>query len=195
MLDGEELIRIALASNASNAAILDTELIQFHEDFRKACEKNFCKRYGTSWMGPPAIGPVVELANQAARYRKGMLFQTVHSIASNFDMKGMVAAAKAHEKVFRGLLKRIREEFPDDEILPLNAGCCSLCEECGYLTQEPCRHPEQAVSSLEAYGINVIALQKCAGLPYYHGKESVIYVGMILFNKSDTNSSCAQGKN
>jgi predicted metal-binding protein len=182
MLNGEELVRIALESSAAHAAVLDTADIRFHEDFRKACEKNFCRRYDTNWMGPPAIGPITELMQRAARYRQGMLFQTVHAIASNFDMKGMLAAAKVHEKVFRTLLDRIRKEFPEEDILPLNAGCCSLCETCGYLTQEPCRNPGQAVSSVEAYGINVIALQKTAGLPYYKGKESVIYVGLILFN-------------
>jgi predicted metal-binding protein len=186
MLNGEELVKIALESNASNAAILVTADIQFHEDFRKACEKNFCRRYDTNWMGPPAIGPVTELMQKASRYRQGMLFQTEHAIASNFDMKGMVAAAKVHEKVFRTLLDRIRKDFPDEDILPLSAGCCNICEKCGYLTQEPCRYPDLAVSSVEAYGINVIALQKTAGLPHYKGKESVIYVGLVLFNKVDS---------
>jgi predicted metal-binding protein len=184
MLNGNELVKIALESGAANAAILDTAIIQFHEDFRKACEKNFCRKYDTNWMGPPAIGPIQDLRQKAVRYRQGLLFQTVHTVASNFDMKGMLAAGKIHDKVFRTLLAGIQKEFPEEEILPLNAGCCSLCEECGYLTQEPCRHPDQAVSSVEAYGINVIALQKSAGLPYYKGKESVIYVGLILFNKA-----------
>jgi predicted metal-binding protein len=184
MLDGNELVKIAMESDAANAAILDTASIQFHEDFRKACAKNFCRKYDTNWMGPPAIGPIQDLRQKAVRYRQGLLFQTVHAVASNFDMKGMLAAAKIHENVFRTLLAGIRKQFPEEEILPLNAGCCGLCEKCGYLTQEPCRHPDQAVSSVEAYGINVIALQKSAGLPYYKGKESVIYVGLILFNKA-----------
>ncbi len=184
MLNGEEMVKIALESGASNAAVLDAAKIQFHEDFRKACEKNSCGRYDTSWMGPPAVGPISGLMKKAADYRHGMLFQTIHAVASNFDMKGMLAAAKAHEKIFRILLDRIRREFPDENILPLSAGCCNLCEKCGYLTQEPCRHPDQAVSSVEAYGINVIALQKAASLPHYLGKESVIYVGLILFNRS-----------
>jgi predicted metal-binding protein len=184
MVDGKDLVKIALESNATDAAILDTSTIQFHEDFRKACEKNFCRRYDTNWMGPPAIGPIAELMKKATQYSQGMLFQTVHSIASNFDMKGMVEAAKVHEKVFRDLLDRIRKEYPSEDILPLNAGCCHICEKCGYLDGEPCRHPDQAVSSVEAYGMNVIALQKSAGLTYYHGKNSVTYVGMILFKKS-----------
>ncbi len=185
MIDGKEFVRIALEAKASNAAILDTATIQFHEDFRKACEQNVCRKYDTNWMGPPAVGPISELKKKATQYRNGMLFQTIHAIKSNFDMKGMLAAAKVHEKVFRDLLSAIRREYPSLDILPLNAGCCGICERCAYLDGEPCRNPDQAVASVEAYGMNVIALQKSAGLPYYNGKNSVTYVGMILFNKSE----------
>jgi predicted metal-binding protein len=183
-IDGQSLIAIALESKASHAAILDTANIQFHEDFRKACERNFCKKFDTNWMGPPAIGPIVELTKRAVGYRHGMLFQTIHPVASNFDMKGWFEAAKIHEGVFRLLLARIRKEYPTEEILPLNAGCCQLCPRCAYLDHEPCRNPDQAVSSVEAYGMNVIALQKSAGLPYNNGKNAVTYVGLILFDKT-----------
>jgi predicted metal-binding protein len=175
-------INAAMESKVSQAAILDVSQVQFHEDFRKACEKNFCGKYDTNWMGPPAIGSIEKLIKRAAQYQKGLLFQTVHPIAGNFDMKGMLAGAKAHEAIFRTLLGKLRDLFPQENILPLNAGCCSLCERCGYPDGKPCRNPGEAVSSVEAYGINVIALQKSAGLPYYHGKNNVCYVGLILFN-------------
>jgi hypothetical protein len=99
MMDSNDLIKIALESKASGAAILDTSVIQFHEDFRKACEQNVCRKYDTNWMGPPAVGPISELKKRVLRYAQGMLFQTVHTIASNFDMKGMMAAAGIHELV------------------------------------------------------------------------------------------------
>ena len=183
MLDAEELIRIALGSNASGAAILDTSVIQFHEDFRKACEKNFCRKYDTNWMGPPAVGSISELKIQATAFRKGLLFQTIHHLSSNFDIKGMLSAAGIHGKIFKELAGKIRSAYPSLTILPLSAGCCSVCERCAYLDKEPCRNPDQAVSSVEAYGMNVIALQKSAGLPYNNGKNSVTYVGLILFDK------------
>ncbi len=189
MIDGDELVKIARESKASDAAILDTSTIQFHEDFRKACEKNFCRKYDTNWMGPPAIGPISELERRARSYQKGLLFQSVHEIKSNFDMKGMLAAAKVHETVFRTLMAGIRSAYPSEELLPLNAGCCSVCEKCAYLDNQPCRFPDQAVSSVEAYGMNVIALEKSAGLPYYNGNNSVTYVGLILFNKQNTGVS------
>jgi predicted metal-binding protein len=184
MIRGEDLVQIALDSDAERAAVLDTSQIEFHEDFRKACERNVCGKYGTNWMGPPAIGPISELKRRVEAYRHGLLFQTVHRVAGSFDIKGMVEKAAVHEKIFRDLLGRIRERYPSEYLLPLGAGCCGLCERCAYLDDEPCRHPDQAASSVEAYGINVIALEKSAGLPCYNGKGTVTYVGLILFNKT-----------
>jgi len=182
MIEGKVLITIALDSKASHAAILDVSQIQFHEDFRKACEKNVCRKYNASWMGPPVIGPINVLRQKVVRFRRGLLFQTVHPLKSNFDFKGMMAAAKVHDGIFLDLVDRIRQTYPSEEILPLNKGCCSLCEKCAYPDGEPCRHPDKAVASVEAYGMNVIALQKSAGVPYYHGKNAVCYVGLILFD-------------
>ena len=183
MLNGEDLVKIALDSNAAHAAVVETYKIQFHEDFRKACEKNFCRKYDSNWMGPPAIGPIQALIQRATGYRYGLLFQTVHRVVSNFDMKGMLKGGEVHGTIFRDLLEKIRGKYPSEDILPLNAGCCSICERCAYLDGEPCRHPDQAVSSVEAYGINVIALEKSAGIPYYNGKNTVSFVGLILFDK------------
>lgn len=181
MITGEELIAIALEAKAANAAVLETSKIEFHEDFRKACEKNFCKKFDTNWMGPPAIGPIIELKLQVQQFSHGLLFQSTHPLASNFDWNGMMEGAKAHNATFRDMMAKIRQKYPSEKVLPLNAGCCNVCEKCAYLDREPCRHPDLAVSSVEAYGINVIALQKAAGIPYYHGKTTVCYVGLILF--------------
>ena len=97
--------------------------------------------------------------------------------------QGMVEGGKLHGQVFRDLLERVRTKYHFEEILPLNAGCCRICEKCAYLDGEPCRHPDQAVSSVEAYGMNVIALEKSAGIPIYNGKNTVSYVGLILFRE------------
>jgi predicted metal-binding protein len=115
-------------------------MIQFHEEFRIACEKNVCRKYDTNWMGPPAIGPIRELKEKATRYRQGMLFQTVHAVKSNFDMKGMLAAAGVHEKVFRELLARIRHAYPGEDILH-SMPCCSICERCAYLDRSRAATP------------------------------------------------------
>lgn len=181
MIASEELIAIAREAGTAEAAVLDVEAIEFHESFRKACEQNVCRKYDTNWMGPPAVGPIAELKERVMRYRSGLLFQTTHDVKSNFDMKGMLEGGKVHAAVFRDLVARIRARYTGEDILPLNAGCCTVCEKCAYLDRQPCRHPEEAFSSVEAYGMNVIALQKKADIPYYYGKTTVCYVGLILY--------------
>lgn len=182
MIASEDLIAVALESKAANAAVIETTKIEFHENFRKACENNVCKKFDTNWMGPPVIGPISALKLRVLKFPYGLLFQSTHPLKSNFDWNGMMAGAKAHYEIFRDLVSRIREQYPSEEILPLNAGCCSVCEKCAYLDKEPCRHPDLAFSSVEAYGMNVIGLQKTAGIPHYHGKTTVCYVGLILFH-------------
>jgi predicted metal-binding protein len=178
----EELVQAALAAKADHAAIAEVAKINFVEDFRKACEQNVCRKYNTNWVCPPAVGSFAELKAKACQYKNGLLFQTVHQMKSAFDWKGMMAAKKIHDGVFRGILDSVKTKFKLQNILPLNAGNCEFCERCAYLDSEPCRFPDEAFASVEAYGIDVIKLEKACGIPYYNGKNTVSYVGLILFN-------------
>jgi predicted metal-binding protein len=181
----QDLVKDALELNASHAGIADTSDLKFHEDFRKACEANVCRNYDTNWMGPPAIGPIKDLMKIANQYKQGLLVQTVHQLSSSFDWKGMVAAREVHNKIFRNILDKMKSKYKFTSLLALNAGCCNFCERCTYLDNEKCRFPDKAVSSVEAYGINVMALEKSAGIPYYNGKDTVSYVALILFNENN----------
>ena len=48
-------------------------------------------------------------------------------------------------------------------------------------SNEPCRHPEQAMASLEAYGVNVSELASASGMKYINGQNTVTYFGALLF--------------
>ena len=184
-IDQDALVQDVLLLNASRAAIVDTSLLVFDETYRKACEQNRCGKYNTSWMGPPAVGPISELKERVLRYKKGLLFQTVHTYQSSglFDYKGMVEGGESHKQIFRRILEMIKTKYSFKAIFPLDAGCCTVCPKCAYLDNAPCRYPDQAVASLEAYGIDVMALEKAAGMPYYNGKGTYTFVGMFLFEE------------
>ena len=66
-------------------------------------------------------------------------------------------------------------------MLHLGAGGCHLCEVCAKKTGEPCRHPDRAVASLEAYGVNVSALARLCGMKYINGENTVTYFGALFF--------------
>ena len=54
---------------------------------------------------------------------------------------------------------------------------------CGILTDDPCRFPDEAMPSLEASGIDVVQLTKDTGLVYNNGPKTMTIIGLILYNE------------
>lgn len=180
-INEEKLVRDALASGAVNSAIVNTSNIRFYEELRNMCAQNVCGKYNTNWMCPPAVGSFSELTGKVMEYEKGLLFQTIYQLEDSFDFEGMMLAKSIHEQVFRKIYDKMKSEYKMSEFLPLNAGACEICTQCSYLAGEKCRFPDKAVKSVEACGIDVTALVSSCGIPYNNGKDTVSYVGMILF--------------
>lgn len=60
-------------------------------------------------------------------------------------------------------------------------GGCRLCRVCAKRDNQPCRHPEAALTSLECCGIDVYHTTKDTDLKYINGTNTVTYFGMVLF--------------
>lgn len=176
------LLRDAKALNATHASIAEVTQIKFSEDFRQLCEQNSCGSYNKNWMCPPAVGPIINLKERVIGFKQGLLFQTVHPIEDSFDWEGMLEGEVNHTKIFRKILECMENNNNIREILPLNAGPCTYCTKCSYLEGRVCQFPNKAVSSVEANGIDVMALVKASGISYKNGENTVSYVALILFN-------------
>jgi predicted metal-binding protein len=176
-----DLVEAALSLNAKNAVIAEVTRIPFSPDFRKLCEENTCGAYDKNWMCPPAVGSISDLIERVKGFEQGLLFQTVHYLEDSFDWEGMIEGQANHEKVFRNILEYVEKNRSFTQILPLSAGPCAYCEKCAYTLGKKCNFPDKAVSSVEAHGINVMAMLKEYGIPYSHGQNSVSYVALILF--------------
>lgn len=170
----------AKENGACQAAVMDPADLNFSPEVRGYCAKNHCGQYGRNWACPPAVGPVAELEAKARLFSSGLLIQTLHHIGGSFDWQGMITAKKKHEQVLRQVYRLLLKEYQTADALLLGAGACELCKHCTYLDGEPCRYPNLALSSLEAYGINVVELTQKYGLPYYYGDQTLAYVGLIL---------------
>ena len=181
MTSDSELVKLALDCGATRAAVVKVSDVQFSDTFRDLCRMNSCGNFKKNWKCPPAVGEYEELKNQVLSFNKGLVIQTVYHLEDSFDFEGMVKAKAIHEEKFRAILGQIRSEKLLDPILPLNAGICSYCEKCTFPDEE-CRYPEEALASVEAYGIDVTALVTACGIPYNNGPASVSWVGTIFFN-------------
>lgn len=183
MNDLELLRQFVLDTGAFRAGTVDVDAVPFEPEFRKLCESNACGMYGRSWMCPPDIGPVEELIAQARQFRQALVFQTVNALEDSYDFEGMLAAGGEMNR----LMASIRQKLAELDIrrhLLLGAGGCRVCPRCAKVSGQPCRYPEQALSSLEAYGINVSVLAPMAGMKYINGPDTVTFFGAVLLGEA-----------
>lgn len=180
-MEGKKIIEKALEFGAHKASIIETKNIVLDRIFRDICASNTCGMYGKCYMCPPDVGDIDELMAQVKKYDYALVYQTVIDIEDSFDFEGMIEGKKKSYL----LDQKLRKIFVDKNIykvLHLGAGGCGVCETCAKKTGEPCRFPEKAMPSLEAYGVNVSELAKVAGMKYINGRDTVTYFGAVLFS-------------
>ena len=177
----KSLCRATIECGADKASVITTDLIETDRAFRGMCEANRCGVYGKCWMCPPDVGPIEELMAEIPRYAYALVYQTVTEIEDSYDFEGMIEARKRSSPLAQKL-RKVFDEAGITKVLHLGAGGCGLCEVCAKRTGEPCRYPALALTSLEAYGINVSRLAYKAGMKYINGPNTVTYFGTVLFS-------------
>lgn len=182
----ESIVQFALDNGAFRAAFVDVEKIDTDPVFRDMCASNACGNYGRCWMCPPDVGDIDALMAELKTYDTALVYQTVGELEDSYDFEGMMEAGAAHNR----LVQRIRDHISPDaygkdfsKILHLGAGGCRVCEVCAKKTGEPCRFPEKALASLEAYGVNVSKLAAAAGMKYINGQNTVTYFGAVFLGR------------
>lgn len=156
---------------------LDPQKLEARQDVRDMCAANRCRAYGKIWTCPPACGTLEECRERMRRYEKGLLLQTVEKLSKTIDTRGYAAAEKRHKEQFQRFTELLLEDFPD--ALCLGSGACTICKECAY--PQPCRFPEKALSSMEAYGLFVTQVCRDSGAKYYYGPKTIAYTACVLF--------------
>lgn len=179
MTEVDNIVRMALDAGFTAAAPLDVATIKLYPEVREMCASDRCRAYDRNWTCPPACGSLDECAEKISKYVRGIIVQTVFEIEDDFDFEGMQEAANSHNITFYSFHSRLAGIFP--EVLALGAGGCSRCRTCTY-PDLPCRFPNLALSSMEAYGMIVSEVCNLNGVPYYYGPGKIVYIGCYLFN-------------
>ncbi len=176
MSDIEKCIELAKSVGFDEAVRMDAGTVVLHDEVRATCAEGKCHAYGHNWTCPPACGDLDHCRSVVARYSEGIIVQTVGQLEDSMDYETMMDTGKVHKKRFLALAAQVKALYPD--ALCLGAGGCGVCEKCAY--PEPCRFPEKAFSSMEGYGMLVSEVCSANGVPYYHGKDTITYVGCCL---------------
>ena len=173
----QEFINRALDEGFSQAGELNTEALVFMPEVRDMCSADRCRQYNKNWCCPPGCGRIEAAAEKAAKYSYGVLVQTVGNMDDDFDYETIQATSEKHKHSFRSLIDSLRKQY--DDILPMGAGTCELCEECTY-PDAPCRFPDKAIPSMEAYGLWVSKVCELSGVPYNNGPKTITYTSCFL---------------
>jgi len=176
----EGWVKKALSVGFTGAAVLDASTLSPLDAVRDMCAVNQCGKFGSCWTCPPACGSIEENRETLQTFTKGIIVQTTMRLEDDFDYDTMELCGKRHRELFVFLYECLRGEgFAN--VLALGAGGCDHCERCAYPGAR-CRHPEKALSSMEAYGLLVSDVCKQNGLPYYYGPRTMTYTGCYLFD-------------
>lgn len=171
---------LAKAAGFSVAEDMDPGKLEFLTEVRGMCAADRCCSYDKSWACPPACGELEAITERAARYRKGVLLQTIGQREDSYDFESMMEASAENDRCFFALVDCLTELGLD--IFPMSAGTCTRCEKCTY-PDAPCRFPDRVFPSMEACGLFVSRVCGDNGVPYYYGEERIAFTCCILYNE------------
>ena len=117
-----------------------------------------------------------------AGYQTALVYQIVDTLEDSYDFEGMMAAGERMNRLTAAVRRKF-EELGLKNCLFLGAGGCRICPKCAKQEDKPCRYPDLAMSSLEAYGINVSVLAPQVGMKYINGVNTVTYFGAVLLGE------------
>ncbi|WP_322182826.1 DUF2284 domain-containing protein [Neglectibacter caecimuris] len=178
-MDLEKLVEMILAEGAAKATVIPGSKIVTSRAFRDVCAENTCGNYGRCWMCPPDTGDIDELIETVKKYPQGLLYQTISELEDSFDIEGMQEAGNLHAKISRKVEKALKPLLPEGYLHLINGGC-HYCKVCAKKEGKPCVSPENAMPSLEGYGVDVYNTTKDTDLKYINGQDTVTFFSMIL---------------
>jgi predicted metal-binding protein len=178
----KKICDLTLELGAFRASVIPVSDVETDRSFRDLCAMNTCGNYGRCWMCPPDAGDIDVLIERLRSYSYILVYQSVNELEDSFDIEGMMAASVYHNELTQNVRKALTEKLNVNRKLFLCAGGCRVCEVCAKKTDEPCRHPDLAMASLETYGVNVSKLAAAAGMKYINGQNTVTYFSGVLFD-------------
>ena len=173
----EKWLQIARECGFDEVYPLDPSTLQTETWVRDTCAEDKCHAFGHNWTCPPACGTLEQCAEQMKGYEHGLLLQCVGHQQAAIDMACYAETGERLKNALIAFSEKIRAEHPD--ALCLGAGACTVCSECAY--PEPCRFPDKALSSMEAYGLFVTRVCKDNDAKYHYGPNTIAYTACVLF--------------
>lgn len=175
----QEILNMAIDCGFTNVGELKMSALEFLPAVRDMCAADRCRKYGTCWTCPPGCGTLEEVTAKASQYSRGVLLQTTAELEDDFDIEAMQQAEQNQKASFMVFVEKLRREYPN--CLPMATGGCTICPQCTF-PNAPCRFPDKAIPSMEAYGLLVSKVCEKSNLAYYYGPKTLTYTSCVLID-------------
>lgn len=159
--------------------MINMEKLDFLPAVRDMCAADLCHLYGRCWTCPPHCGTLQEAAAKASTYHRGLLVQSTGCLEDDFDIDSISETEQLQKDRFMQLVTALRVNDPN--CLPMSSGGCTMCDICT-CPDAPCRFPDLAIPSMEAYGLLVSQVCADSGLNYYYGPRTITFTACILID-------------
>lgn len=176
-----ETIKDLIDHHFDHSKTIAASAVPFDNEVRRLCEQNRCGKFGKTWTCPPAIATIEKLRESLTGFNRFLIFYKVYTLEDSFDWKGMMKGVNDFQSRIFKLKKHIRAKDPAFDFLVLGAGACQVCDACTYPENKPCRFPDDAMHSVESFGIDAMKLMRDNGLKYNNGSNTVTYIGGLFY--------------
>ena len=156
----EEILLDLARAEGFFASVIPTADVPVDGKFRVFCEQNLCGQYGANYACPPDCGSVEQLHKNILEQDHALVVSTIWDIESYEDKIAIADARRSHNTSVLRLLRKVKAAGFAGFCTGYNG--CPLCEPCKRRENLPCAHPDQRISCMSAYCIDVAKLaQRC----------------------------------
>jgi len=145
---------------------------------RELCAQNLCGQYGVTWGCPPGIGTGEKCLKAVGKFSHAAVLIKEYNNVNVKDRKLMEKLAADHQDSCRKFKNELVKE--GYRVLVLTDGGCKYCGKCSY-PDEPCRFPEQMMTSISAYGIMMGEYMKANNIEFEFRDDSMTLYGLVLY--------------
>jgi len=176
-----DVTKLEALENAHIVFVNDYDLkehpVECQQRVLNICKENKCGNYNRCWTCPPNAPPLEECQRQISGFGHVLIYKFSFPVKDIRDPGEIRSLLKEHQ----GIVREIRDEADSKGIrnLSLPGGACLYCDECTF-PKAPCRHPDKALNSNDAYGIDLASFIESIGLSFKRDDGEVIFFGMMF---------------
>lgn len=175
------LAQEARALGINQCVPLDPRELVADAQVRAYCAADRCGSYGRHPMCPPALDARSDIADRVHLARAGALLQWMEPLDVRNDSEGLLRTKRTFHRAILSLERRL-EDLGFSHPWGLIGSTCALCTPCGGL--EGCTFPDLARPSLEALGVDVMALLRTRNLDTGFHPDRITWTGALLLQET-----------